>query len=446
MSTVSEPDGVEAALARLKDLHPKVIDLSLGRIRTLLDKLGNPERRLPPVLHVAGTNGKGSVVATTRAIAEAAGLRVHVYTSPHLVRFNERIRLAGSLIADAHLVALIDEVVAVNGDDPITFFEVTTAAAFKAFADVPADLAIVEVGLGGRFDATNVIPKPAACAITPVSLDHKEYLGEDVAGIAAEKAGILKREVPAVIGPQLDCSAAAIRRIAREARAPLHMIDQDWTICRQTDDRGADYLVYRDTLERFDLPMPGLPGAHQIQNAGVAVALLRHQDEVVVPAAAYRAGLEWVRWPARLQRLTQGSLREVLPEAATLWLDGGHNEAAGQVLRRHFSSLDPDRDAFFLVVGMMKGKEHADFLGAFSGLAEQCLTVPIPGQENTMRAGELAGIASAAGYPAQPAASVRSALKRLGDACPPGKRPVVLITGSLYLAGEVLRENGTPPV
>lgn len=442
MSQVLDSDRVDQMLERLKSLHPKVIDLSLGRIRGLLDKLGNPERRLPPVLHIAGTNGKGSVAALSRAIAEAAGLRVHAYTSPHLVRFNERIRLAGQLIDDDALVSLLGEVERVNDGDTITFFEITTAAAYLAFAETPADLSVVEVGLGGRFDATNVIDRPAACAITPVSMDHREYLGEDVAGIAAEKAGILKHEVPAVVGPQVDEAEAAIRRIAREARTPLHMLGCDWMI----EEQGPSQLVYRDSLESMTLPRPFLPGLHQVYNAGVAVALLRHQDRHIIPEAAYRAGLEWARWPARLQRLESGPLRAHLPGEALLWLDGGHNEAAGQAMRDFFRDLDAETDAFYLVVGMMLGKDHDAFLGAFAGLADQCWTVPIPGQEKAMSPGDLAATASAAGYPAQPAASVASALSHAAERCPPGKRPVVLVTGSLYLAGDVLRENEEAPV
>ncbi|GER07867.1 hypothetical protein JCM17843_21770 [Kordiimonadales bacterium JCM 17843] len=307
---------VANALGRLAALHPKVIDLSLGRIETLLEKLGNPHRSLPPVLHVAGTNGKGSVVATSRAIAEAAGLRVHSYISPHLVRFNERIRLQGQLIDDTALSALLDEVEAANGTDPITFFEITTAAAMLAFSRIPADLCILEVGLGGRLDATNVIDRPAATAITPISYDHQAYLGDDLADIAAEKAGIMKSGVPAILGPQSPLVDKVLRRIAHENNAPCFGFGQQWQAGLRTDEAGATHLIYKDTHGILDLPAPVLAGAHQAMNASTAIALLRHQNAVPISEAAIRAGLGWVRWPARLQKLDHGPCGICCPKKA----------------------------------------------------------------------------------------------------------------------------------
>ncbi|MGF1605739.1 MAG: bifunctional folylpolyglutamate synthase/dihydrofolate synthase [Rhodothalassiaceae bacterium] len=435
---------VTDALARLRALHPKRIDLSLGRIERLLARMDHPERKLPPVLHVAGTNGKGSTIAFTRAIAEAAGLRVHAYTSPHLVRFNERIRLAGSLIDDQTLSDLILEVEDINAGEPITFFEVTTAMAMLIFSRVPADLTLLEVGLGGRFDATNVLERPEACAITPVSLDHADFLGDNVAGIAAEKAGILKQGAAGVIGPQLPAAEAMIRRIAREKRAPISVFGQDWTAGQRG--RGAEArLIYRDSCEQLELPMPSLAGAHQIINAGIAVALMRRQEAVTIPLSAIKAGLGWGRWPARLHAIDRGPLTQRLNGRGALWLDGGHNPGAAQVLKAHFRSLDPGRQRLFLIIAMQNNKDAVGFLRPFVGLAERCYTVPVPDTEAGHSPGELALIASSVGLTAQPMGSPGSALDRIMQDCPSDVEPVVLIAGSLYLAGDVLRQSGLEP-
>lgn len=434
----------DSALERLHALHPKKIDLSLERLERVLARLDHPERHLPPVIHVAGTNGKGSTVAFCRAIAEAAGLRVHVYTSPHLVRFNERIRLSGALIDDDTLMALIERVETANAGAPLTFFEATTAVAFLGFAEAPADLCLVEVGMGGRFDATNVIAEPVVCAITPVSLDHAEFLGSDVAGIAAEKAGILKPGVTGVIGPQVDAAEATIRRIARERRAPLAVYGRDWLVTR----RGAGedgQLIFRDAAEQLELPLPGLPGVHQINNAGIAVAAMRTQEAVEIPPAAYKAGLGWGRWPARLQRLESGHLADKLAGRGELWLDGGHNPAAGLALKAHFKDIDPESCRFYLICGMLHTKEADAFLKPFAGLAELCQTVPVPRSDKPYSPGDLAAEASKVGLRAQPAASVASALDRVLADCPANLRPVILIAGSLYLAGAVLEESGLIP-
>ncbi|GEQ97003.1 bifunctional folylpolyglutamate synthase/dihydrofolate synthase [Iodidimonas gelatinilytica] len=443
---------VANALGRLATLHPKVIDLSLGRIETLLEKLGNPHRSLPPVLHVAGTNGKGSVVATSRAIAEAAGLRVHSYISPHLVRFNERIRLQGQLIDDTALSALLDEVEAANGTDPITFFEITTAAALLAFSRIPADLCILEVGLGGRLDATNVIDRPAATAITPISYDHQAYLGDDLADIAAEKAGIMKSGVPAILGPQFPPVDKVLRRIAHENNAPCFGFDQQWQAGLRTDEAGATHLIYKDAHGILDLPAPVLAGAHQAMNASTAIALLRHQNAVPISEAAIRAGLGWVRWPARLQKLDHGPLRELLPEKSDLWLDGGHNPAAARAVREALLTLVDTSRPVSLIVGMMGNRDPLDYLRPFQGLVHSVYGVTIPNVETPCPAADIAAAASSIGMQAMVASSVDGALKTIAQTAPSAKSPhalcpapFVLIAGSLYLAGDVLAKNGPLP-
>ncbi|RMB02784.1 bifunctional folylpolyglutamate synthase/dihydrofolate synthase [Eilatimonas milleporae] len=435
------PPRPTAPLERLKRLHPRVIDLSLDRLRRLLDRLDNPERRLAPVLHVAGTNGKGSTVATLRAIAEAAGHRVHVYTSPHLVRFNERIRLSGTLIDDAHLNDLIDEVETVNNGAEITFFEVTTAVAMLAFARVPADLTILEVGLGGRLDATNVVDRPAACCITPVSFDHQDYLGTTIEAIAAEKAGILKKGVPAVIGPQLEAARATIAATAREVGAPLHVYGEDWH-CAPVE---GDGFRFDDRDGHLSLPAPTVQGLHQIANAGMAVATLRAQSAVPVSEAAIRAGLGWVRWPARLQPIENTPLNRHLPEQARLWLDGGHNPAAATVIRAFLQGFDPVEEPVTLIVGMMQGKDLAGFLGPLIPQAARAIAVPIPGQEKSCPPGDVAAAISDAGLQGSMARDVISALEIIRSEAKPDTRPVVLIIGSLYLAGRVLEDAGLLP-
>jgi len=431
-------------LQRLTRLHPKVIDLTLGRIEGLLNKLGRPQDALPPVIHVAGTNGKGSVIATLRAIAEAAGLRVHVYTSPHLVRFNERIRLAGSLIDNETLIALLEEVEAANGEDPITFFEITTAAAMLAFARVPADLCLLEVGLGGRLDATNVVPAPAAMGITPVSLDHQGFLGENLAEIAGEKAGIIRTARPVVVSPQAEAAAAVIRQQAERVGAPLYGFAGAWRAGLRSGGRGETRLIYRDHEGTLDLPAPVLLGRHQAINAGAAIALLRYQQAVAIPEAAIRAGLGWVRWPGRLQKLETGPLRARLPESAELWLDGGHNPAAAKALRDALRRLSGKERPIHLIVGMQAHRDITPYLEPFSGLARSVHAVPVPGVEAPAPAAEIAATANALGMQGLMASSVASALESIASR--EDDSPVlVLITGSLYLAGDVLAENGPLP-
>ena len=433
------PDGVPAAttaaiLDRLTRLHPKLIDLSLGRIERLLARLGNPERALAPVVHIAGTNGKGSVAAFLRAMAEAAGLRVHVYTSPHLVRFNERIRVGGTIVDDAALVALLEEVERANGGEPITFFEATTAAAFLAFARVPADLVILETGLGGRLDATNVIAHPAATVITPISLDHQSFLGPDIASIAAEKAAIQKPGVVAIVGPQGPEAAAVIAAAARAAGAEPWRYGAEWSVAPD----GAG-LVYRSALGERRLPAPSLVGRHQIDNAGTAVAVAERLAAPAIPAAAIAAGLGCADWPARLQRL-DGRLAALLPGGWELWLDGGHNPAAGTVLADQAEAWSRrDGRPLHLVYGMLNTKDPAGFLAPLSRIAVTLAGVAVPGEAASLSAIEAATAAAAVGIVrAAPAESVVAALAALPNGHAGDSRARVLICGSLYLAGHVL--------
>jgi dihydrofolate synthase / folylpolyglutamate synthase len=433
---------IDAILARLLALHPKRIDLSLGRIERLLAALDHPERRLPPVIHVAGTNGKGSTVAFMRAILEAAGKSVHVYTSPNLVRLNERFRLGqaggGRLVGDTALADALAECEAKNGDAPITVFEIETAAAFLLFARNPADVLLLEVGLGGRLDATNVIERPLASVITHLAHDHHEFLGDTIEKIAAEKAGILKRGVPAVVTAQAREALAVVERQAARLRAPLHIAGEHWTA---TEERGR--LVYQDGDGLLDLPAPKLYGRYQFENAGAAVAALRVSG-VKLPAAAFETGMIRVEWPARMQRLAHGRLAELLPAESELWLDGGHNADGGQAVAAALADLEERVSRpLVLIVGMLATKDCEGFLQNFSGLARRVITVPIH-QDKAVPAAALADIAATVGIPAIARDDLESAIAIAGklDLAP---APRVLITGSLYLAGEVLAANGTPP-
>ncbi|MDP2087027.1 MAG: folylpolyglutamate synthase/dihydrofolate synthase family protein [Gemmobacter sp.] len=420
--------GSDVILERMMALHPKVIDLTLDRVWRLLDRLGHPERALPPVIHVAGTNGKGSTQAMIRAGLEAAGQVCHAYTSPHLAWFHERIRLAGQIISEPALAALLAETEAVNGPEPITYFEITTCAALLAFARTPADALLLEVGLGGRLDATNVVDKPAICVITPVSLDHQQYLGDTVGEIAGEKAGILKRGVPCVVGPQMPAGLAAIEARAEAVGAPLLVANRDW---QAWSERGR--LIFQDGRGLLDLPLPNLPGPHQIDNAGAALAVLRHlgHDEAACEAAVTRA-----YWPARMQRLRQGPLVALAPEV-DLWLDGGHNPAAGEALAATLSAMP--RRPTHAICGMLNTKDIAGFLRPMAPHLVALHAVSIPGEKNTLPAEVTQAAAEAAGIPATIAASVAEALGAIAAA---DSRARVVICGSLYLAGSILRENG----
>jgi dihydrofolate synthase/folylpolyglutamate synthase len=417
-------------------LHPKKIDLSLGRMHSILARLGNPEKKLPPVIHIAGTNGKGSTVATLRAIAEAAGHRVHVYTSPHLVRFAERIRVAGQVITEPALANLLKRVEIAAGDDPITFFEVTTAAAFLAFAETPADLCILEVGLGGRLDATNVIDHPAAVGITPVSIDHQQFLGDTLQQIAAEKAGIIKSGSPLIIGPQKKVGMQVIKDVAAQLGVTPIVFGEDWHASTKPQHMR---LLYEDRNGVLDLPEPPLAGAHQIMNTGMATAIARTQKAVAIPEAAIRAGIGWTRWPARLQHITGTTLNTPLPEGSDLWLDGGHNPAAGETLRTFLQHINPVERSVMMVVGMMNSKDAAGFLKPLAGLVDQVVAVSIPGEEGAASPGSVAAAATDVGINGVVAKNVEAAIEMISTASKPNRPPFVIICGSLYLAGSVLR-------
>ena len=422
------PTGSDAVLQRMMTLHPKVIDLTMGRVQRLLAALGHPERRLPPVIHIAGTNGKGSTQAMIRAGLEAGGNSVHAYTSPHLARFHERIRLAGELISEVDLTALLDECVLANGPDAITFFEITTAAALLAFARVPADFVLLEVGLGGRLDATNVVDRPALTIITPVSIDHQQYLGETLAEIAGEKAGIIKRGVPVIVGPQQPEGLAVIEARAAKLGAPVLAFGQHWMV---SQDRGR--LIYQDDNGLLDLPLPNLPGPHQIENAGAAIAALRYlgRDDTVCEAAVTEA-----YWPARMQRLRAGPLVAMAPQIE-LWLDGGHNPAGAAAIAATLAQMKARET--HLICGMLNTKDVRGYMAPLAPHVAHLHAVSIPGEANTLPAEVTCQAAQAVGIPAVVAGSVADALAAIAASAPSAR---VLICGSLYLAGSVLRENG----
>jgi dihydrofolate synthase/folylpolyglutamate synthase len=435
---------LDELIARLSLLHPKSIDLGLERMHRLLERLDHPERRLPPIIHVAGTNGKGSTIAYLRAILEAAGLRVHVYTSPYLVRLNECFRLGrpggGTLVGDDELRAALEHCERANAGAPITIFEIKTAAAFCLFSQHPADVLLLEVGLGGRLDATNVIDAPLATVIAPVSMDHTDYLGNTLTMIAGEKAGILKRGVPAISAEQLPEAAAVIERAAKRLHAPLHTAGQEWHV---NVERGR--LVYQDDRGLMDLAAPKLFGRHQFDNAGLAIATLRAQDAFKINSAAFEAGVVNAEWPARMQRLASGALVEEAPEGSELWLDGGHNAEGGRVAAAALGDLEERVSRPLVVIaGMMANKDAGAFLANFAGLTRHIIAVQIPDNEGAMPPDRLADAARHLGMRVENAGSVEAALRslaRLAYEVPPR----ILITGSLYLAGHVLAENGTPP-
>lgn len=419
-------------LERLSQLHPRIIDLSLDRMWTILERLGNPHLSVPPVVHAAGTNGKGSTLAYLRAMLEAAGASVHVYTSPHLVRFHERVRLGGvGLVPEDEFSAALEECERANAGDPITIFEITTAAAFLIFSRHPADFLLLETGLGGRLDATNVIERPVASVITPISMDHASYLGDTILKIAGEKAGIIKRGVPCVVADQRPEVRELLDRTAAKLDAPLFVSGQDW---QASEERGR--LVYQDDHGLMDLALPRLPGRHQIENAGTAIATLRHLKRDV-PEAAIIRGLSEVEWPGRLQPLTSGPVAEAAPPGTEIWLDGGHNGAAGEALAAAMGELE-EKSArpLVLIAGMLTSKDATAFFAPFAGLAREAVVVPIPDTEASFDPSELAAQAARAGLDARIEAGVEEALRSLSR----GEGPVrVLICGSLYLAGHVLK-------
>ena len=438
---LSETTRSDAALKRLLSLHPKKIDLALDRILRLLSALGNPQLHLPPVIHVAGTNGKGSACAFARAMLEAQGLKVHVHTSPHLVKFHERIRLAGRLISEEGLVSLLEEVEEVNQGREITFFEISAAAMFLAFSRYPADAVVLEVGLGGTYDATNVVPDPAMTVIQPVGLDHKEFLGDSLAAIAGEKAGIIKKGSPLVVGPQVEVARDVILARADRMGVPVFEFGQDY-VARQEHGR----MVYEDEAGLLDLPLPKLVGRHQIENAGVAIAALRHAGQDWGHDAAVERGLNTVEWPARLQRLSRGPLVESAPNGAEVWLDGGHNPHGAEAVSRAMADMEEHGERpLHLICGMLANKDALGYLRSFQGLARHVVTVAIPGEANSLGAGALYDMARRAGLDAAPAEDLDDAMlqvtawTRLDAQETP---PRILICGSLYLAGKVLAENG----
>jgi dihydrofolate synthase/folylpolyglutamate synthase len=435
---VSSDPAVQRQLDRLATLSPGADILGLERITVLLDRLGNPHRALPPIFHVAGTNGKGSTCAFLRAALEASGRTVHVYTSPHLVRFNERIRIAGTLIEDALLASLLDEVLSIADGIGASFFEVTTAAAFIAFARAPADACIVEVGLGGRLDATNVIEAPAVCGIAQLGIDHQQFLGDRIEQIAAEKAGIAKRGVPLVTQHYPAALANEIGRVVRTVGAIWLAKGGLWEASTY---RGK--LNYRDEAGELVLPLPRLPGAHQAMNAALAVAMLRHQAAIDVPVSSLRAAMGWAEWPARLQRMATGPLASSLPPGSDLWLDGGHNPAAGRAIADFFRNRRAPGRPFHLILGMLANKDLRGFLEPFTGSEVQIHAVPVVGHAYH-DAAAIAKTAGDLGLAASSAADAPSALAAI--ATMPASPPLVLIGGSLYLAGTVLEANGTPPV
>jgi len=429
-----------AMMARFLALHPKKIDLSLGRMERILPLLGDPHRRLPPTIHVAGTNGKGSTIAFMRAMLEAAGRRVHVYTSPHLVRFHERIRLAGTLVEEERLTEAFRRCEEANGNDPITIFEITTAAALLLFAEASADVLLLEVGLGGRYDATNVIDRPAAAVITPVSMDHMEYLGDTITKIAGEKAGIIKRGRPAVFAEQSLEGRLVLEAEAERVRAgPVLVGGQDF---RTYAENGK--LIFQDTEGLIELPLPRLGGQHQHLNAGTAIAGLRAAFGDSIPEAAIARGLQTVDWPGRLQ-LLRGNVTRYAPGAAEIWLDGGHNEDGGRVLAAAMEEMQRRAPRpLVMIAGMLATKDSTAFLSAFRPLSPELFAIGIAGQDAARSASDVADQARKAGLSATVAGGLADALSRIGD-----RRwdaaPRVLITGSLYLAGEALALDGTIP-
>jgi dihydrofolate synthase/folylpolyglutamate synthase len=409
-------------------LHPKVIDLVLDRVWRLLDALDNPQNKLPPVIHIAGTNGKGSTQAMIRAGLEGAGKSVHAYTSPHLARFHERIRLAGDLISEDALQAILEDCERANGDAPITYFEITTVAGLLAFSRTPADYTLLEVGLGGRLDATNVIDKPALTIITPISIDHTQFLGDTIEAIAGEKAGIIKRGVPCVVGPQPEAALEVIERQAMRLGAPLLAYGQHWHV---TEEHGR--LIYQDETGLRDLPLPNLIGKHQIENAGMAIAALRHLE---MGDAALDAAMSHVIWPARMQKLKTGPLIDAAP-TGEIWLDGGHNPAAGLALAEAMDRL-PKRPTY-LICGMLNTKDIAGYLRPLARHAETLIAVSIPDEPATLSAEDTAKVAAQVGMKTDQSASVLQAVQSIMSNDPNAR---ILICGSLYLAGAILRENG----
>ena len=432
-SYAKDPRSSDAILTRLMSLHPKKIDLSLGRTLDLLERLGRPQDRLPPVVHVAGTNGKGSLIAFLRAILEAAGNRVHTYTSPHLVKFNERIRLAGEVIEEEHLSQLLGYCEILNERRPITFFEITTAAAFRAFAEKPADILLLETGLGGRYDSTNVVDKPALTAITPISIDHVQFLGPTLTDIAGEKAAIQKAGVPSVIGEQPPEAAVVIEKQAVDVGAPLFRHGADWGVSGSED---GVRVRFGTVIRQF--PAPALFGPHQFHNAAMAVACAEKLEDFEISNAAIAEGLTRAVWPGRMQRLVRGPLVDLLPLGWELWLDGGHNASAGAMLAEIAREWD-DRP-LDLVFGMLNTKDLRAILQPISRYVRASRSIAIPGEAASLSAEEAANAARTAQLRAEPAHDPETAIRAFVEESSEPAR--ILICGSLYLVGSILAQNG----
>ncbi len=443
MTTLS----AEREIEHLMSLHPKGFDLSLDRVTRLLERLGNPQDKLPPVIHIAGTNGKGSCAAFSRALLEAAGYRVHVHTSPHLVNWHERYRLGaeggGRLVDDKVFAETIARVAEANGGETITVFEILTAVGFLLFAEHPADAVILEVGLGGRFDATNVIKRPAVSVIMPVSLDHDAYLGDRVELLAADKAGIIKRGCPVVVGAQeFEAAQLVLIETAERLRAPLTVYGQDFLAFAENG-----RMVYQDSDGLMDLSPPRLPGRHQFANAAAAIAAVKAAGFDISERDADKA-MTNVSWPGRMQKLTQGRLMELAPRGAEIWLDGGHNPGAGTVIAEALAEQEEKNPRpLFMISGMINTKDQSGYFSAFKGLTRHVYTVPVSMSDSGVPNDELAARAAEAGLSAEPVSSVANALMLLRDTWDEREAPPrILIGGSLYLAGAVLAENGTPPI
>ena len=414
-------------LSDLLSLHPKIIDLTLDRVTSLLNKLNNPEKELPPVIHIAGTNGKGSTQALIRSGLEGFGKSVHAYTSPHLSKFHERIVLSGDLITEKDLIKTLKECQVINANIPITFFEITTCAAFLAFSRIPADYTLLEVGLGGRLDATNVIENPELTIITPISLDHIQFLGDTITSIAKEKAGIIKKGIPCIVGPQTQQALSVIRMVSNDLGSPLKVYNENWHVKKEKNN-----LVYQDEFGKLVLPLPSLIGDHQVMNAGTAIAAMR---ELKLSKKAIEYGLRNVSWPARMQRLKQGPLVEIANDFE-LWLDGGHNEAAGKAISSTLNLL-PDKQNI-LICGMLKTKDIVGFLKPFRGAIKSVCGIPVPGEDCTSSPKNIADLAVSVGIASFSAQNVQGAIKKIQKKYSKGR---IIICGSLYLAGNILKNN-----
>jgi len=422
---------VLATLKRLSELHPKLIDLSLDRIKRLLEILGNPQDFLPPTIHVAGTNGKGSTIAFLRTILEKSGYKVHVYSSPHLVRFNERIYLAGSEIEDKILIRFLNIVEKANANLPITFFEITTAAAFVAFATVPADILIIETGLGGRLDTTNVIKYPVLTVLTPISLDHQKFLGHHLAEISREKAGIIKAGRPCILAQQHPEAIHPIIARAQDVGAPLYSENEDWFL-----ERKNNCFIYHGAKSKLELPLPNLLGYHQVSNCGLAIATLDRLNNFKIPNQNIKEGVKSTTWPARLQNLTKTLLNSELSTNWELWLDGGHNPAAGEAIASFIENNWSDK-RLYLISGMMNSKDCKAYFQPIASLIETLYTVKIPGESQSMPAKQLADVGSQLNIKSTPFSSVKRAIEHIKKSNKKTGR--ILICGSLYLAGYILR-------